>query len=397
MKPKETAINVLVIPSWYPPGGGAFFREHSIALAQSGLQVSVLAAIETGLRDDPGRFLRAGKKIQRKSGITEYTEVVRRIPMSEKSNVRVWVNRVMRMYEKFQKQNGHPDIILAHSSMWAGLAAARIRKKWGTPYVITEHRGRFTGIGNLPDLLIKPWHLPLYQEAFKNAEHIITVSEALQQKIREIEPGVAGRLSSIPNMTDTEFFNINKKNNNGPFTFLCVAGYEPVKGIDLLIEAFALLRDQTSRPVKLIIAGKDTEVPALQQMIRQHHLQDDVTCSGYLNREQLLEHLQSANAFVLPSRFEAFGIVLIEAMACGLPVIATRSGGPEEIVTNESGILCRPESTQDLSDAMQNMFQRAQQYNPEKIRSACVKRFSKDSVTNEYILLFNKLLQNQTS
>ncbi len=399
MQQGKKKYKIVVIPSWYPPRGGEFFREHSVALAQAGLEVHVLAGIETGLRDDPKRYFKSGKQTKTCCGITEHNRIIRRIPLGIRSNVNVWVKRVASMYDHFSKESGHPDIILAHSSMWAGLAAARIKKKWGTPYVITEHRGRFTGIGELPEMMIKPWHIPMLRKAFTNADHVVTVSKALQKKIRDIDNGDGSRFSCIPNMTDTDFFHINKnkKDNNGQFTFLCIANHEPLKGLDVLIRSFALLRAQSSRKVRLVIGGKDTDTSMLQKQISQHKLQDDVVCKGFLNRDQLPAQMQQADAFVLPSRFEAFGIVLIEAMACGLPVIATRSGGPEEIVTDECGLLCQPDDPEGLFETMKQMLYTFDRYHPEKIRAICLKRYSKKTVTGAYIRLFEKLLQNQDS
>ncbi len=392
-------FKVVVIPSWYPPRGGEFFREHSVALGEAGLEVHVLAGIETGLRDDPKRYFGREKRLRTCCGISEHRRIIRRIPFGRLCNVKVWVNRVAAMYADFSKEFGHPDIILAHSSMWAGLAAASIKVKWGTPFVITEHRGRFTRIGHLPGMMIKPWHIPLLRKAFTNADHIVTVSQALQKKIREIDPTIESRLSCIPNMTDTDFFHINKKNtnNNKPFTFLCIANNEPLKGLDVLIRSFAMLKNRHIRPVRLIIGGKGTDTPSFQKLVHQQNVQKDVVCKGFLNRKQLLEQMQHTDAFVLPSRFEAFGIVLIEAMACGLPLVATRSGGPEEIVTEACGLLCQPDDPIGLSDAMKQMVETFDSYDPEKIRALCLNRYGKKTVISSYIRLFEKILQNRDS
>ncbi len=397
MQQEEKRYKVVVIPSWYPPRGGGFFREHSIALAEAGLEVHVLAGIETGLRDDPRRYFTSGKQIKACFGISEHQRIIRRIPLGGRRNAMIWVNRVAAMYAEFCKEFGHPDIILAHSSMWAGLAAARIKQQWNTPFVITEHRGRFTGIGELSGMMFKPWQIPLLREAFTSAGHIVTVSRALQAKIGEMSNIEASGFSCIPNMTDTDFFHIKKqnKNNKGPFTFLSVANHEPLKGLDVLIRSFAILREQSRHPVRLIIGGKGTDTPSFQKLVHQQNVQKDVICKGFLNRDQLLLQMQRADAFVLPSRFEAFGIVLIEAMACGLPLIATRSGGPEEIVTEECGILCEPDNPGSLAGKMQQMIHTLDRYQPERIRALCLNRYSKKTVTGAYIRLFEKILQNQ--
>lgn len=397
MRQEENRYKVVVIPSWYPPRGGEFFREHSVALAEAGLDVYVLAGIETGLRDDPKRYFTSGKQTKTCCGISEHLRIIRRIPLGKKSNASLWAQKVSAMYDEYIKEHGHPDIILAHSSMWGGLAAARIKQKWGTPYVITEHRGRFTGVGKLSGMMIEPWHIPLLREAFTNADHIVTVSKALQTKIAEVSNILDSRFSCIPNMTDTAFFQINKnkKTSNDHFTFLCVANHEPLKGLDMLIRSFAMLRQKSRLPVRLVIGGKGTDTPSFQALIHKQNVQEDVICKGFLNRNQLLEQMQQADAFVLPSRFEAFGIVLIEAMACGLPLVATRSGGPDDIVTKECGLLCEPDDPGSLAESLHQMVLGFERFDSEKIRALCLSKYSKKAVTGAYIRLFEELLQKQ--
>jgi glycosyltransferase involved in cell wall biosynthesis len=91
--------------------------------------------------------------------------------------------------------------------------------------------------------------------------------------------------------------------------------------------------------------------------------------------------MQQANLFILPSRFEAFGVVLIEAMATGCPVISTYSGGPEYIVKEHSGILVEPEDPAGLEKAMEHVYDNYSSYDPEKIRQEVVDLYSVAVIT----------------
>jgi glycosyltransferase involved in cell wall biosynthesis len=392
---KETEnISILVIPSWYPPRGGEFFREHSIALAQAGLKVHVLAGIETGIRKHTSDFfLQKGTHTNHLNDITETRRFLRRIPMLEQANARRWVNIMVKMFADYAAHHPLPDLVQTHSSMWAGLAAARIKQRWGTPYVITEHRGRFTGEGQMAQKLIKDWHKPLLAEAFDEAKHIVSVSASLHDKIKEISPQSSNKLSVIPNMTDTDFFVPagHKSSQDKIFRFLCVTHLEHLKGIDVLLHAFAGLQTSKAQASRLVIAGSGVERARLETLCDSLGLKDKVVFTDRLSRKEVLKQMQDADALVLPSRFEAFGVVLIEAMACGLPVIATNSGGPGDIVKHDTGMMCKPGNADDLMGAMQQMINHHHDYDRQKIRLHCLERYSREAVSAQYVKLYQSM------
>ena len=395
---KHTSI--VVLPSWYPPAGGAFFREHSRALSGNGVDVSVLAPVELGITDNPGAYLSCSGHLsgENQAHFRELRQWQRRIPLVNKMNVRRWVNQAINMYQVHTKQHGHPDIIQAHSAMWAGLAAAGIKHRFGTPYVLTEHRGRFTHHNDHARKLIKTWHKPLLKEAFAKADHIVTVSESLQRGIMQLAPDGRTKLSVIPNMTDTGFFIPfeNGKPPVDPFTFICVASLEKIKGVDVLLSAFARLQEKINHPVRLVIGGDGDQRKALEALCNRLGLDAHVEFTGKLARPELVKNLQKAHAFVLPSLFEAFGVVIIEAMACALPVIATRSGGPESIVTKQTGLLVPPKDPKSMASAMEAMINTYNNYDQGIIRKHAEKQFSREVVANRYLRLYEKLLTEKT-
>ncbi len=393
---KPANISILVIPSWYPPLGGEFFREHCIALAKAGLTVNVLAGIETGISQRPKDFLfNWHTTANQLAGINENHRIIRRIPLLQQANVHRWVNAMVKMFANYVEHHPFPDLLQVHSSMWAGLAAAKIKQQWGTPYVITEHRGRFTGQGQMAQNLIREWHKPLLKEAFGEAGRIVSVSDSLQNKITEICPQSRNKLSVIPNMTDTVFFvpTDGKSNTDKPFRFLCVTHLEHLKGVDVLLNAFAGLQSSNAQPSCLVIAGSGVEREKLEALTRQLGLKNKVSFTGRLGRTEVLQQMQDADAFVLPSRFEAFGIVLIEAMACGLPLVATDSGGPRDVVNPDIGLMCKAGDASDLMRTMQEMINRHKDFEPLNIRQHCVATYSRDAVVSQYVKLYEALLR----
>ena len=388
---------LVVIPSWYPPLGGSFFREHAMAMARySPWRVSVQACHMPGLSDHPAQWLIPGfgsTKNKGESGVDEVAVWLRRIPLLEKANAKRWVTRLVSTFEK-NMQKSKPDLIHAHSSMWAGVAAARISNKWGVPYIITEHRGRFVA-GKEGNALIKPWHRPLLKEAFSHAAHIVTVSRSMQQCILEIAPQVKERMSVIPNMTDTDFFTpaeLPKKNH--PFTFLCIAHLERHKGVDILLRAFASLRKENKKPLELIVAGGGSLDEILQNLARELDIHTHVTFTGKIDKTAVREQLRRANSLVVPSRFESFGVVVAEAMACGIPVVATPSGGPQDLITPETGLVSSATDHTSLKEGMQQLLEQHQQYDQHIIRQHAVKAYGKEQITGQYTALYDQIIQS---
>ncbi len=394
----EKQIKVLIIPSWYPPNGGYFFREHAVALAAAGLRVDVLAGIHTSLKTlKPRSLINAfSTTVSTFEGITEHTRKYWIIPFSDKLNFHAWVGMMTGFYQSYQKKEGHPDIILAHSSIWAGLVAAIISQRYGIPYIITEHRSRYVNNSTEARKMFRPWHFNNLRTAFEGAAKVITVSDALQPFIKQISPKVAARLATIPNMVDTGFFvpNYNHKQTK-PFRIFSLSNLIPLKGMDTLVEAVALLENQYPGEFRLTIGGEGPERLKLQKMVAKKKLHGVVTICGRLCREGILENMQLANAFVLASRFEAFGVVYIEAMACGLPVVGTRSGGPQHFIRESEGILTTPGNPQELAAALKQLRATYHLFDQTKISRYAASKFGRAEVASQYFTLFYEIVKKK--
>jgi L-malate glycosyltransferase len=206
-------------------------------------------------------------------------------------------------------------------------------------------------------------------------------------------PACKDRMITIPNMVDTEFFVPPGHSPPGPFTFFCLAHLEAGKGIDTLLEATRILLDRKARPVRVVIGGDGPQRSRLEKMARELSLETTITFTGVLGREEVRDNLQKSHAFVLPSRFEAFGVVYIEAMACGLPVIATKAGGPIEFVSKDTGLLVEADQAPALEAAMDGLMQRHGDYKPDRIRETVTRRFGKEVVTKSYVALYQQLIE----
>ncbi len=389
-------MKVLIVPSWYPPDGGSFFKEQAQAVAETGISTDVLSLRIKGIRDIvKDRSLLSDRKLKksRENGIDVYRAIYTKFPLTEKYNIHPWSEKLLRLFEVYTEEEGLPDLIHVHSSLWAGNGAALIKEKYDIPYVLTEHRSRFVENNQFAQRRIKPFHKPVISKALKSASKIILVSNKLRKSLLEIEPSVSQRMVVIPNFIDTSSFRPAEKQLPAePFRFFSLGNLEHVKGMDILIEAFGILKKNIDTPVKLKIGGRGSLMAALKNQTRRAGIENDIIFTGKLTRSQVIDQMQNSHAFVLASRFEAFGVVFIEALATGLPVISTKSGGPEEIINNENGFLAELEDPIKLAETMEYMIKNYHRFDLSTIRHQAVKNYSHKSTAKNITDIYNEVL-----
>lgn len=386
---------ILIIPSWYPPDGGYFFREHSEAIQKMGWQVDVLVNRLVGIRKliQVGRSALRPYRVEDEGGLRVIRFSYLKVPGNEKYNIHGWARQSARIYKRYIKQFGEPDLILAHSVTWAGYAAYLIHQEHGVPYIIVEHRSFFVWTTPEARQLVKPFHIPLFTKAYTGCDKLVLVSESLRKGIESLVPSAIERSMVIPNMIRKDLFlPPSGPRKTDPFIFFWAGRLEHVKGVDLLLEAVNSLGERTDAAFKLRLAGKGSERETLEKQAASLGLSDRISFLGRISRKEMLREMQGANCFVLPSRYEAFGVVLIEAMATGLPVIATRSGGPGFIVNTENGLLIEKENVQKLTEAMQMMMENISSYSSGDVRKQTLQRFGDEAVMEHYRQLFLQLL-----
>ena len=129
--------------------------------------------------------------------------------------------------------------------------------------------------------------------------------------------------------------------------------------------------------------------------IRVLDIQKQVNFLGRISQERVREEMMKSDCFVLSSNFETFGVVLIEALACGLPLIATKCGGPEDIVNEQNGILIDVENQLQLEDAMITMYKNAHNYDKEKLRNYAKEKFGEKTFIENVIKYYKVRIDNE--
>ena len=256
---------------------------------------------------------------------------------------------------------GLPDVIHVHTFL-AGELGMWVKEQYAIPYIVTEHSTNFAR-GNFSQA-----QLQFSKQVFENSKANIAVSKEF---CNLLEKQTHCKFQYVPNVVDTSFFKPSKKvKSTEQFIFLNVAHLDAKKNQVRLVKSFAE-KFAGNTKYKLIIAGDGPEKENLHTQIDKLKVSDQVILFGRASREDVLSLMQKANCFVLPSHYETFGVVLIEAMACGLPVLSTKSGGPESIITsNEYGFLCEEN---ELADMLEKMA--VKEFDSVKIRNYVQKSF----------------------
>ncbi|WP_352416903.1 glycosyltransferase [Clostridium tertium] len=379
-------MNILIIPSWYAtnsnPTNGSFFREQAMALKEAGHNV-IVAFVEVRLAS---RDLFSEKvDIKDDNGIKTYRIIQGKIPKTGNIGTAIAFRRGLIKIIKNLYNRENIDIVHLHSCIWGGIGAVSASRKLNIPLVITEHSSYYSRYR------VKMIEKLILRYSFKSANKVISVSNSL----REIISKYKSNIEVIPNMVDCDkvLSIINKKNNLGEeeqFTFLSLCYLKKNKGIDILIRAFSTYF--RGKEVKLIIAGDGPERENLENLSKELGILEQVEFKGALNRDEVYKVMSNCNIFVLPSRFETFGVVLIEALANGKPVISTRNGGANDIVTDENGILVDIDDIEGLGKAMVDLKLNYNKYNEEEIRNSCINKYSKKIITRQLEKVYSELI-----
>lgn len=394
MSKVEDPLHVLWLPSWYPTAEdrikGNFFQEQAQALVKHGINLGVIYPEIRPLKDlRPLLVLKNyfQKSFQIESGVP----IVRMhgwncFPRMPQKQMEAWIQYAEQLMEEYVQRRGKPDLIHAHSVLWGGIAAQVLSEKFQIPFLITEH---FTGIQKLAPLgvsLDTCWSRNYICTAYQKAAKILAVGETLK---RVIENLVDKDVTICPNFFDDRFFTLKSKNNpNAPFCYLNIGQLSPNKNQAMLLRAFKQVYEQ-NKNVRLEIGGSGRLKAELENQVQNLGLNQVVKFLGGISRSEVLEAMHRSDAFVLSSSIETFGIVVIEALATGLPVVSTICGGPEGIVNKENGILVPANDEKALYKAMKAI--QFKNYAQIAIRQS-VEEYSQSVVVKKLIKQYQSIL-----
>ena len=281
------------------------------------------------------------------------------------------------------------DLIDAHYFYPDGVAAAMLGKYFNKPVVITARGSDIT--------LFPHYAVPrkLIGWAARRAAAIITVCNALRDEVVALGVDPA-KVTSLRNGVDLELFRpvereaVRARLGLHHFTLLAVGHLVPVKAQQLAVAALAQLPD-----VRLLIAGNGPNRGMLLQLAQETGVAERVSFLGSLPQTELRDYYGAADALVLPSEREGWATVLLESMACGTPVIASRVWGtPEVVAAPEAGLLMHERTPAGVADAVRAL--RAA-YPDRAATRRYAERFSWDDTTEGQLAVFRRVLAGRAA
>jgi glycosyltransferase involved in cell wall biosynthesis len=381
---------ILILPPWYPAAegqyGGIFIRTQALALSRR-RDVVVLYIRLRALRDIRKRKipLLPRLRIKTRGRLREIAlEIVNLFPgiLPLRS---IYLTTLYRaLFELLVRPFSRITSIHAHAINDAGFAARRLAGR-GIPYYITEHSSSY-----MDDKHFDPLLRIRMRRCAKEAKAILAVSRALGDKIGEKLGISTTDIQVIPNMVDPVFFSfVTRKIAFDAPKLLAVCNLVPVKGLEYLIDAVALLVPEFPGIV-LRIAGKGHLQNSLECRARALGISLRVIFEGAVPRGQVRDLMLASDILVVSSFTETFGVVLIEAMATGMPVVATRCGGPDDIVRPEDGELVAPGSAEALAEGIRHVISRYESFRADDIRRRCIDFFGEEHTVDSLLALYDR-------
>lgn len=387
-------MNIVIIPAFFQTKSrktlGSFFLEQARALQKKGHKVTILYCDTYSIKCVKDWFAYN----EEKSEIIEGIQIYRNrcfCPLKHgiEGHRKAFANGIQKLYDQYMKGN-KPDIIHAHCCVWAGYAAMKLSGQIGIPYVVTEHATLF----QLHRDEISEKNDKVIRKIFQKAARVICVSGAFAKLIESYRPDI----DVVGNVVNCDAFvprADSEKHRGIRFLTVCYMEEEAQlykKGIDILIQAWTeVVKKYTD--VKLVIGGGGSAKTKVEQWVEEHGISKYVEFTGALDRKQVIQEMQSCDCFVLPSRYETFGVVYVEAMACGKPVIAVANGGPDDFVKPFNGFLIEPD-VKELVQAFYEMIghlTRGNYYQEEKISNYIKSKFSYEAIAEQLEAIYNSI------
>ena len=313
----------------------------------------------------------------------------------------------LRALEKFKDQHDlRYDLI--HSHYWlSGRLGNWVQERWNIPHIVMFHTlGIVKNVVGLseqePDL-----RLATERKLVKSSQRILAPTPAEKQNLIDYYHAARAKIGVVPCGVNLDLFQPRDKQAARKMlglaektpTALYVGRFDPIKGIDRLLEAIAHLRRQ--QPVQLLIIGGDgpetDEYRNLRHLAQKLGIADSVTFVGRIEQNRLPPYYSAADTVVIPSYYESFGLVGLESLACGTPVVSTPVGAMSVILQNDDvGVLVDNAEPVPLAEGLASIFAKLQagEFSAEKVRASVCKfgwQHVASDIIDQYTAVFNSM------
>ena len=279
------------------------------------------------------------------------------------------------------KKSGFPDIIHVHYPSMVNFSIIKPLRKGETKIVSTEHWSE------VQKQTLEPIYVRNLTDFLENGDAFCCVGSGLKQSIEDLTK-TKKEIQIVPNVLSSVFHPVNSKHKE--FRFISIGRLVAIKQFDTVVQTF--INTFHEENVTFTLVGSGEEFDKIKKIIMVHHAQDRVLMVGELTHEQMAELLANSDALVSFSLLETFCVPVIEAWACGVPVIASSttavfSDNPDPRL----GMMVNPDDTTGLGKAMRSVYDNIRTYDPEWLHSYAETRFSEKVVTDKLLSIYNQL------
>ena len=333
-------MHVLMLPSWYPRNdqdlSGSFFREQAQVLADSGHRVGVLAARVISVSDLHRQPLHRGVRWSVEGGVqVGRLDLVQGIPRARTLEAVLacgrW-GRVQWAAADYIRHRGRPDVLHAHSLYPGGYLADALSRRWGIPWVLTEHR-------SLDHLhVLTPWGARREAHVVSHAAVRCGVSTGHAEHLARRFGRTGGRWEVVHNLVPDTPAIPRGLHPVGEPRIGHLSSLAPVKRPDLVVGAFAAMTVRFPG-ARLAVGGPlgGATGQHVRTLVADSSAHGSVDLVGALAREQVPVFLAGLDALLMPSDSETFGVVMAEALLQGTPVVSTPTWGARDVVGEGDG------------------------------------------------------------
>ena len=378
--------SILFLPSWYPSRldafTGDFIQRHALALSLF-IPVHVVFIVKD-------KTLAKSIRIEEKAtgNLTEtiiyYPSKNYRVGFIERlMSIRNYKSVYKRFFSKWISQNGRPSAVHVHVPYKAGLIALWLKKKYNLNYYVTEH---WTGYDktSTDNFFSRPASFRyINKKILNNSKNVICVSEDLAFKLSSIIPTLKTKV--IPNTVNEKLFYFERTTHQ-TFKFIhYVSAWRGQKNTEGLIKVFSKFH-KIRQDWECIMYGPVQS--DLAELVIKSGLGTHIKFTGEISYEKVGEIVRSASVFISFSNYENQPCSILEALCCGVPVIATKVGGIPEIINSQNGILIEPKNELQLFRAIEKILEEYSNYDKQAIAEDSKNKFSFYSVGEQLSLLY---------
>jgi len=300
-------------------------------------------------------------------------------PNASEQMLNFWASRYVRFFKNIHSKH-HFDLVHCHDH-YGAFVGDKIKNEISLPYLCTIHNS------NIMNDRLVGWKKAYLPRILSNADRVISVGKKLADTIRSKYK--IDDVKVIPNYIDTDKFCIKEEPVSDDFRFLFVGGLEAHKGVLELVKAF---HKSNFDDAMLHIVGSGILENDIKTYIEKKDLNKAVKMYGDVPNHELPDIYNDANVYVSVSEYETFGVTVLEAMSCGLPILYTPSGGPDDLVEDFAGLMIRERTIEAISNGLIAIKRDYNSFDRNRIRRHVVDNYGAEKVIGSLIDEYKNVL-----